>query len=264
MTGRLRVGLWGHVNSYVNPGNRFDLFLENVQMRCANHVFAYTPGGSEYAIKKGINPDKVTTVMNTVDTVNLENCLNELDGQSIRDFTRKYGLHPERTLCFLGGIDDTKRISFLAEMLDVLWKLDPTVKMVVGGRGPDNVKLGKSYARGQSIELGYVGTREKALILSSSRAICMPGRIGLIAVDALITKKPIITTDWMFHAPESDYLVEGISKRTAPNSPDAYARNILDFLSREDMVPRDHSGWQYPTITRMVENYAAGVEKMFN
>lgn len=262
--GSLRVGLWGHVKPYVNRGSKIDLQLESYQMRFANHIFAYTPGGADYAVGRGIESTKITTVMNTVDTAGIQHWMNALTPREVEHFAEKHDIDLSRTVAFIGGMDASKRVNFLAESLDYIWQKDPSIKIIVGGMGADMPMLEESIGRGQAIALGYLDGPKKALALRSCRAICMPGRIGLIAVDALVAKVPIITTDWNFHAPESEYLVEGESKLTAPNTPADYGTRVIEYLEDSEPINFKSELWQYPTMGDMVSNFSSGVLSMLD
>lgn len=251
----VRVGLWGHVKPYVTKGNKIDLFLERKLMMAADRVFAYTPGGTEYAIRAGIDPQKVTTVMNTVDTSGLLSDLSSVTKEDVERLIERHTLRPDRTVCFIGALDAKKRVDFLAKALDCLWQMDPSIKILVGGRGADEDLLAPARSRGQAIMLGYIKGREKAEALRLSRAICVPGRVGLVAVDALAARLPVITTDWPFHAPETEYLVEGHSRHTSIDDPVEYAQSIKSFLDGDDST----MAFDFPEMQQMVENFAAGV-----
>lgn len=255
----LRVGLWGHVRPYVNSGNPVDLWLEKLQLKASDHVFAYTPGGRDYALTAGVAPNKVTTVMNSLDTSSLETSKQRLTPELIGENARKWGIDPTRTLCFVGGLDESKRIGFLVEVLDRLWQRDQSVRILVGGEGPQKDLLRPAFERGQAISLGYLNLDEKALVLATSRALAMPGRIGLVAVDALVMHRPVLTTNWPYHAPEFEYLTEGTSKITSADDPQSYADLVLRFLDDECAL-YDHTDWNFPGLHQMVKNFAGGVE----
>ncbi len=173
-----KVGLWGHIDSYVAPFNRFDQLLERWQIKAGDHVFAYTSGGRRYALSAGVPESRITTVMNTVDTSSLMSELRTLSEGEIMNFQSRHGLIKEKTFCFIGGLDQSKRIEFLQRALDRLWIMDPEIKLIVGGTGDQEHLLQPSITRGQTISLGIVKSREKALMGSSSRAVVMPGRIA--------------------------------------------------------------------------------------
>lgn len=261
-----RVGLWGHVRPYVTAGQPIDLWLERRQMEWADHVFAYTPGGKSYAIEKGVPSKKITTVMNTVDTDSLRTQLERVSHETVQTFAKIHNFDPHRLLCYIGGMDESKNLELLVDALEFLWNTDRSVKILIGGKGEQEGLLEKAYQRHQAIPLGYLDVQAKALALRSSRAICMPGRIGLVAVDALVAHTPIITTDWPFHAPEAEYLHEGVSRITAPSSAQGFAEKILEFLNSgsDDQKVTDtrSTAWAYPTMQEMVGNYARGIQNM--
>ncbi|GEO96708.1 hypothetical protein KTU01_28310 [Kocuria turfanensis] len=253
----VRVGLWGHVRPYVAPGHPVDLGLETLQMRLADHIFAYTPGGAADAVSRGVPEEKVTTVMNTVDTAALQHAC-ETTQCTVDRIAFLGGGQRRHTFSFVGGLDSSKRIAFLADALDILWGEDPRIRLLVGGAGAERKLLDPAVKRGQVVDLGPVDTRRKADALVYSRAILMPGRIGLVAVDALVARRPILTTDWPWHAPESEYLVEGVSRLTSANDPRAYADMVLR-IARQAPVDESASPWEHPTLDEMTRRYTEGV-----
>lgn len=255
-----RVGLWGHVKTYVSELNALDAALEAWQMRHVDQVFAYTEGGTRYALDRGIPASRVTTVMNAVDTESLAQAVGRVGVDEREVFGKRFKLEEGKVLAFIGGFDTSKRIDFLAAALDELWLLRPDVRVLVAGNGMQRDLFLVSEQRGQVVLLGYVNDAEKALIGTWASALLMPGRIGLVAVDALILGMPIVTTDWKFHAPEAEYLVQGISRFDAPDSPGPFAHFVVEFLMR----PKKHvQSVIYPTLDEMVENYRQGVLRLF-
>jgi hypothetical protein len=63
-----------------------------------------------------------------------------------------------------------------------------------------------------------------------SSAIWMPGRVGLVAVDALALGLPVLTTHFPFHAPELEYLVEGRSVHFLPAIAENFASEALAIM----------------------------------
>lgn len=260
----LRVGVWGHIKPYVQKGHPIDLALERWQLRRASHVFAYTSGGARYAAAAGVAPGRITTVMNSIDTAFLDKAAKRVSQQEIDAFREAYNLPEASTVAFWGGLDGGKRIDFLCKTLDHLWKIAPEIKVLVGGSGSQAHLLHPSIERGQVYYLGIVDQQAQALISKVARAILMPGRIGLIAVDALVLGLPIISTDWPFHSAEIEYLTEGETLFTSPNNELAYAESILQFLSSTETVSRSTSVPQFPTLENMVHNYTTGVIRMLD
>lgn len=257
-----RVGLWGHIKSYVAPPNPIDARLERWQLRHADQVFAYTPGGATHAVEAGVRPDKVTAVMNAVDTGPLLTALANLSTGDVGEFLGDLQLTRERTFAFIGGLDESKRIDILAEALEVLWAENPEIRVLVGGQGSQQALLAPAIARGQVVTFGYVDTEKKALLLRASRGLLSPGRIGLIAVEALAAGSPILSTRWPYHAPEFEYLNESTSLLLAEDSARAFANLMNDVASRpiQPLVTTQPA----PSIDDMVRRYREGVVRMLS
>lgn len=253
------VGLWGHVRPYVSRGNPLDLRLEAWQMRRADHVFAYTDSGAEYAAALGLQRNRLTSLRNTIDTEELERARAAVSDGEVERFRRSHSLHPDLTLGVIGALDEPKRIDFLVEALDRLWQVDRRVKLIVGGRGDQESLLEPARERGQAIVLGRVGAAEKALIAATASALVNPGRIGLIAVDALVLGLPVVTTPFAFHAPEADYLVEGQDRFTLSDEPRLYADELLALLGAGRLRAPSSA---FPRLPEMVERFAGGVLTM--
>lgn len=261
---RLRVGVWGHIKSYVADSHPLDAALERWQLRQADHVFAYSPSGAAYAATVGVSPERLTTVMNSVDTHTLSEAKDGLTESVVANFMSHHGLKHGRTLGFMGGLDESKRICFLAAALDRLWGTDPDVRVVVGGSGSQAHLLDASISRGQTIRLGYAGPKEQAMIGRVASALVMPGRIGLVAVDALLLEIPILTTDWPYHSAEAEYLTEGESRFTSKNDLASYVALVHHFMRPpgNGRAPLKGQNWTYPTIDNMVANFSAGIVTM--
>jgi glycosyltransferase involved in cell wall biosynthesis len=252
------VGLWGHVKNYTGTPSRSDAWLERFQMRRSAQVFAYTPSGAEYARQQGLAEGRITTVFNTVELDGLRGAMSALTREDLARFRSEHHLTEGRVASFIGALDASKRIDFLAETLDVLWNLEPTFRLLVGGQGDQSRLLDPARARGQVVYLGPVGDRRKALMGGVSSVIVCPGRVGLIAVESLAMKVHMLTTNWPFHAPEIEYLAEGTDVTFGSGVPDAFAEDLLGLLSSGP--PNVTSA--APDLAAMVSNFRAGLTRM--
>ncbi|WP_365361946.1 glycosyltransferase family 4 protein [uncultured Microbacterium sp.] len=255
----LKVGVWGHIASYTSKAHPADAAIERWQLRRADHVFAYTPGGAKYAYACGVSPEKVSVVMNAIDTDALISDAATLTREDIEEFKTLHRIPTAHLFGYIGGLDSSKRVDFLAATLNELHQRRNNIHLLVGGTGDQINLLEEARARGQVSLLGYVNSRQKATLLGMSTAILNPGRVGLLAVDALIMKRPILTTKWPYHAPEIEYLHPGTSLFASDDSVSAYANLIESF------VPPREETWstsQVPTIEKMVHNFSRGVISM--
>ncbi|MCR2784957.1 MULTISPECIES: glycosyltransferase [unclassified Microbacterium] len=259
---RRKVGVWGHIAPYTAPPNPVDAFIERQLIRGSDEVFAYTPSGAAYAIDHGADPAAVTTVMNSIDTRSLASALDRVSTADIEAFRTRLQLNSRTVAAYIGGLDESKRIDLLESALDDLWEIDPGICVVIGGTGDAASRLSRAEARGQVRLLGRVDVEQKALLLRSASVIVNPGRVGLIAVDALVSGRPLVTADWPYHAPEIEYLNEGDSVFRVPGNPSALARVIADVSSQETFDGAAGTRWDYPSLEAMVEHFADGVRRM--
>lgn len=254
-----RVGVWGHIASYTSPLNPVDGAIENWQLRRANHVFAYVPSGARYALDRGVQPRRVTTVMNTIDTTALEDALVSTTDDEVHRFRLEHSIPDGPFLAYIGGLDSSKRVDLLVDALDILHSRRSQVHVVVAGRGEQEDMLSPAIARGQATHIGYASAEVKAPLLRGATAIVNPGRVGLIAVDALVSKRRLITTDWPWHAPELEYLVPGESVILTGGSAEEFAHGLQEQSDESPSTDMRTSWPQPPRLDEMIRNYREGV-----
>ncbi|TDL42432.1 glycosyltransferase [Kocuria rosea] len=262
-----RVVVWGHVGAYTRNRGRLLDTLEQLQIRGADHVLAYTPTGRDDAVRRGAAPENVSSLDNTVDLRSLESAVDAVVHADLSpsEALRRLGgewradVPPNRILAFIGALDAPKRINFLAAALDRLWERDPSTVLLVGGAGVDEGLLMPSVERGQTLLLGRIGDAEKALMARCASAIVMPGRVGLVATESFVLGLPVLTTDYPFHAPEFSYLAPGEDSLVLTDDPVSYADEVFalmnnePFLARLQQTARKRSGW--PTLEHMVQTF---------
>lgn len=259
--GDQRVGVWGHIAPYTSPLNPLDGAIERWQLRRADHVFAYTAGGRDFATRSGIAAEKITVLNNTTDTTALLAAMAELTSQDRENFRRDTGLQGRPYLTYIGGLDATKRISFLAAALQELHRRGSDVHIAVAGLGNQSALLDQAVERGQVTFVGYADTRLKAVLLADTLGLVSPGRVGLLAIDALVVRRPIVTTEWPWHAPEFDYLEREGSVLVSRNDPHHYA-DALEKLARSGQLDPNFVWPPPPTLAQMVANFARGVRQL--
>lgn len=258
---RRPTGVWGHIDSFTGPQNRVDSMIEGWQLRRAKAVLAYTPRGRVAAEAQGVSADRVIVLNNTINTASLASQVEQMTRAEADQILGTHGWERNKTFAFIGGLDSSKRLEFLAGLLDELATSHPDAHLLVAGRGEMEHVFAQASERGQVRMLGRVGDREKAALAKVAGSILMPGRVGLIAVDSLTLGLPIITTDWPYHAPEFEYLTPGKDCLVAENSFDAYVQAVRDVLDQPDLLialQECSARAKCPTLDSMVEQFVAG------
>jgi glycosyltransferase involved in cell wall biosynthesis len=246
--------LWGHGKSYVKAPGVLDTFIERWMARRAAHVMTYTEAGRSHLLDGGVDPARVTSIGNSTDTVALRRLRNETRGsaESWREM-----LHSDGPVAlFVGGLDRDKRIPLLIDAARAAWNLDPSFRLIVAGSGQDGHLVESVEHEPWLLALRSLSPRDMAALSHVSSAIWMPGRVGLVAVDALALGLPVLTTRFPFHAPELDYLVEGESVHFLPDAADSFAAEGLAIMRRPASQPTAN-GQEIPSAEAVAARMAA-------
>jgi glycosyltransferase involved in cell wall biosynthesis len=249
------IFLWGHGPGYLAQQSWMRTKLEMFLARKAKRVLLYTKPGMERLVELGLDPAKVDYLNNTFDWTGITSAIEAADDKALSDFLERHELTSGKVFCSIGAIDHTKRIDFLADVMESTWVLDPEVKFLFAGEGPEKAKLDKAVRRGQAILLGRIGNSEKAILAKMSSGILNPGNIGLVAVDSLAMNVPIIGTG-VQSSPEKDYLVEGISLHTLSNNPEVFGRELLTLLEKPN---KPISSGIPPRVEDFVQRFASNL-----
>ena len=263
---RPQVAMWGHGRSFSTGQSRFEAALKQLLTRRASWFFAYTPTGAEHIIRKGFSASRVTTLWNANDSESLRRDLASLTNEEVERFQRELGLTSGRTALFIGGVDQPKGIPFLLAAARLVAESLPGFKLLVGGTG-DMAKLVEAevITGGPVQALGRLDGRQKALALAASDIMMVPQWVGLVAVDALVANKVLLTTDHPSHSPEIEYLSFGVNAVMTSHDVRSYASAALRCLDRPDsLVVKESASSSTPTglgISFMANNFIEGIRQ---
>ncbi|WP_062071306.1 glycosyltransferase family 4 protein [Demequina sediminicola] len=235
-TRRATIGLWGHGADTTQQVGSLEARLLRTMTSRADWFFAYTDAGADAAVTAGLSRDRITVLRNSTDTATLRSHLDAITTDERTSFKRDHDL-TNRTVVFVGGLDDSKLLPLLVEASTITAQRIPGFRLLIVGSGPASATLPDAswlkripHATGGSL----------ALALSAGEALVMPGRVGLVAVDALTAGLPVLTTDYPWHGPERDYLDESTSVVTAQR-PAAFAHAMISILQDADRRSRIRS-----------------------
>lgn len=228
-----RLVLWGHGKPYVSRPTWMGERLKRRIIARADHVMTYTGGGREYLVDAlRVDAAKVTAIGNAVDTSDLvsgrDRAIASGDAARARE---AWGGGPHAL--YVGGLDASKRIPLLADAARELRAISPGSTLVVCGDGADRALV--ESAPGIAF-LGREPRERIGALAASCDALWMPGRVGLVALDALALGLPIHTADGALHAPEVE-LVPPALLHTLPAEPAAFARDSVALMRDPTRVP---------------------------
>ncbi|OMQ16697.1 hypothetical protein A7K94_0200750 [Modestobacter sp. VKM Ac-2676] len=191
--------------------------------------------------------------------------MESLSSEEVQSARARWGVNINADAgLFIGGLDETKRLDFLVEAGAEVRRRNSQFILLIGGSGP-SATIDRLTKAGPWVKyLGRLGAHEKALAARVAKAILMPGRVGLVAIDSFALGLPLITTDWEWHAPEFEYLTAKNSVVLADDR-NAYAEGVAKlFVDEERRIALSRGAWesldQYP-LEGMVQRFSDGVEK---
>ncbi|GAA5193167.1 hypothetical protein GCM10023346_17190 [Arthrobacter gyeryongensis] len=225
------VALWGHGKDYVKSTSRIEAYLNSLLTRRCDWFFAYTESGGHSVQNLGVPSTRVTVLRNSVDTKMIVQKSATISSTELAHFRDTRGL-TDNVAVFVGGLDESKRIPFLLEAAEVAHSLDPSFRLLVVGDGVQRPLIEKAAETSDAVVYaGALFGAEKTRALLSAKVIAMPGRVGLIAVDSFAAGRPIVTTDWPWHAPEFEYLLPGIDSLTTEDDSRIYGESLLGLMN---------------------------------
>ncbi|MGZ0711695.1 glycosyltransferase (plasmid) [Coraliomargarita sp. W4R53] len=227
---RPRVAMWGHGSDHIGNASSFRQRLLVHLTNRATWFFGYTQASVDSVVCGGFTEARTTVLWNTTDAERLRENIQSLTQPEIQEFRDKMGNGGPLAL-FIGALDSSKRLPFLVDAADRVAAALPGFGLAVLGGGPEEHWLsGALETRPWLTHAGPVFGRNFALALAASDVIAMPGRVGLVAVDSIVGRTPIITTKFPHHAPEYTYLSSGNSV-SAENNVQSYADALLEVLT---------------------------------
>lgn len=233
-----RLGLWGHGKSYVTEASPLDSRLELWLARRARRVFVYTQGGADYLQSMDLPSDRITVVRNSTDTVALRAAAQALTGEEVDAFREELDLGDGPVAAFVGGYDESKLLPLLFEAAQLVHAQLPSFRLIVAGAGNQQAVVDDATRR-----LSCVRARPRADAAALARigavadCVVMPGRVGLVAVDALALGLPVVTTTYPYHAPEYEYLDDEVKVVTGA-TPDELAGGMIELLTEPQRLAR--------------------------
>lgn len=248
--------LWGHGPSGDSKSRRPKDYAEIPIVRGARHVITYLPRGKDALVATtGSDPDRVTPYMNSTDTAELLQSrarLTSSDHEAMRD---DLGIEDDSLVAlYVGAFDTSKRVDLLVEMAERAAAVDSRFRLILAGRGPDEDRIKALASSNPSVKwMGYADRDLLAALASVSHAMVIPGRVGLVAVDALALSLPVVTTSDASHAPEIQYLQEGQTVHYSLGEANSLADLLLSVLRDQQRKPHSAQQDDLPSIERSAD-----------
>lgn len=252
---------FGHGRSGTTSEGNLSNWLKACLNRRASHVLTYAEEGRNAVIDSGqVSPARVTAFGNATDTTALRDTIESIGVSEVHTFNALHAIGADaKVALFLGALHESKRVDLLCEAAREVMRRDPDWWLVVAGDGPEHHKV-QELARvtGRVVLLGHATVETYGPAAKQARLIVNPGRIGLVAVDALTFGLPVLTAPGSQRAPEAQHLHDGTTLRT---SSEATPRSFAEAWIDSEPVGRASPALpqNVPSIERAAERIASAI-----
>ena len=261
-----KIAFWDHGLNLQAPPLSVGNIIKKMYTGSAFWWFAYTESVKKWLVGTGFPPDHITVVQNAIDTTFLRNQSAQVDDGTLSRLRASLGIGLGPIGLFCGGMYKEKRLPFLLKACEGIRKAVPGFEMIFIGDGTHSHLVAEAARDLPWIH--YIGPMFGANVVPYMKladVFLMPGLVGLAVLDAFAMEKPFITTDYPYHSPEIEYLVNGENGIMTRNSIKAFVAGVVEVLSSVDLQRRIRQGCQKAamtyTVEQMVQNYAAGIEQ---
>jgi glycosyltransferase involved in cell wall biosynthesis len=267
LTGK-KYGIWGHgKDRTVAKPSKFKKLLEVFRTGLAKSTdgfFAYTSDIKSYLENRGVDPDKIFVLNNTIDILK-QRAFFEKYLPEKNKIKKDLGLDDKKILLYVGRFTKNKRIEYLLKAFNSLIKIDPNYHLIAIGSGSGRYK---ADAPSQITFFEAITDLNKlAPMYVAADVFTFPGDVGLGPLQALCYDLPVITLDSPTHMPEIIYLNEKnaliLPRETTPED---YAMQIHQILNNPITLNYLKAGiWEsinHLTIDQMAKNFIAGVNSI--
>ncbi len=267
------VMLWGHGKDYFTTApTRLKKLAERYKRwmaKTGDGFFSYTEGERKYLVEHGVDEHKVFALNNTIDIMAQRDRFAKLHDsrEALRD---RESLAGRKVLLYVGRLNRFKRIDFLIEAFNLLYRMDPSHKLVlVGGGKSAFIEQFRSNLPEDSYEYRGVITDPDQLapLYIASDAYVFPGNVGLSPLQALCYDLTPVVIDGPTHNPEYEYLgPENAMILPAGTSAEQYAEAVETLLNdRSRWAALRACAWasiQHLTIENMARNFIHGINEI--
>lgn len=260
-----KLGFWGHGQSFSTSQSALASRLKAWLTGRGSWFFAYTPAGAHAVTESGYPSSRVTVVQNSTDTKQLSYSLSRITHQDRLNLRKSHRLVQGKTGLYIGGLDHSKGITWLLAAAREIAKREPEFRLLIIGDGILRERVhAEAYEFKHIVYLGAHFQNERAAYFDIADFLLIPQSIGLVAVDALASGRPIVTTTRRDHGPEAEYLSPGRTALFSDDNLASYADTVCRLMQDKQrhawMVEQCILEGEKYSIESMVHNFAAGVK----
>ncbi|GAI80593.1 unnamed protein product, partial [marine sediment metagenome] len=212
---------------------RFIIGLKDAMLRRADAVMLYSDEGKRYAIRKGVDPEKIFVLHNSLHVEEMWRLEKLIRPEEIQSKRTEWGLSEKScAFLFVGRLHPRKEVPFLIQSYaTVADKLKDSKLIIVGDgeeRSESEALIASLGLEKQVIMLGAIYDElELAKVFMASDVVTLPGQVGLAVVHSFAYGKPVVTRVSDSYSPELENLIDGQNGiRLASDEPASYGKAL--------------------------------------
>lgn len=263
--GKHQLAFWGHGRNFqARSEHSLREGLKKWLIKRVDWWFAYTEASAGIVRESGFSPGRITVLQNAIDVKELGVALTGVTQADLISLRSHLGLPNNHVALYCGGMYPNKQLDFLLAACQAIRQKISDFHVIFIGNGPEQGKI--DLAAKEHGWIHYVGPKfgqERAVYFKASRALLMPGAVGLAIVDSFVAGTPLFTTDFQSHGPEVSYLEHGMNGVMTSFAVNHYAEAVAGFFQSEELQNRLREGCQrcagVYTLEHFVERFASGI-----
>jgi glycosyltransferase involved in cell wall biosynthesis len=259
-----KVAFIGHGLTRIKPENSISNIFKVAILKNVDWWFAYTQSVAKLIISRGFPEKKVTVFQNSIDTKELIKAKQSLSQEKVDACRNSIGLGNGPVGIFCGGMYEQKRIRFLLDACKKIKEILPEFEMIFLGGGPDTSLVAKEARENKWIHhIGPCFGHDRIPYFLLADVFLMPGLVGLAILDSFVLETPIITTDYLYHSPEVDYIKDGVNGVIVSGEISSYVAAVGDILTNKNKLDKLKAGCRNSAnkynIQDMAERFTKGI-----
>jgi len=259
-----KTAFWGHGKNMQASSRGFLGAWKKAMISRVDWWFAYTRISADAVVEAGFAAERITTVQNSKDVSNFVRAAASVG--DVRKIKQSLGIAGDNVCLYCGGLYKEKKLDFLLEAARKIKQNIPDFELMLIGEGKEETKIASAAAQNKWIH--YEGPKygdDLAPYFLLSKALLLPGAVGLAAIDSFAAELPLITTKDQFHGPEIAYIESGRNGIVVDFDADLYACAVSDYLQSESQQSRLKEGCRQSaekyTLENMINNFSEGIVK---
>lgn len=207
-----RIYTWSHGNSGKRKG--ISQHILNIFSKLSNGIFLYSNYAKNIMVNRGVNPDKLFVIHNSLDYDKQITIRNKLKPSSI--YTQHYD-NNNKNIIFIGRLTKIKRLDILLYAIKHLKDKNININLTLVGDGVSRGELleivNKLEINKQVWFYGECYNEEENGQLIYNADVCVsPGNVGLTSIHSLTYGTPVITNDnFAYQMPEFEAIIDGVT-----------------------------------------------------